>query len=244
MPELMIDAHVHLHPGDDPWDRLMQAHERMMAAAGGKDCLAVFMLAEQQGCDAFGTLKASARTTAEPESLWLETGSADLLVLAGRQVVSAERLEMLALATAADFVDGAPAEQLIEAMDAADALIILPWGVGKWAGARGRLVDRLLAGDSEERLLLGDNGGRPAFWPERRFRHRTVLRGSDPLPLGGDARRIGTFGTMVQGRLSADRPGRDLRLLIRSTGRQARHYGALAGPLHFLGNQFRLRMAS
>lgn len=128
MPELMIDAHVHLHPGDDPWDRLMQAHERMMAAAGGKDCLAVFMLAEQQGCDAFGTLKASARTTAEPESLWLETGSADLLVLAGRQVVSAERLEMLALATAADFADGAPAEQLIEAMDAADALIILPWG--------------------------------------------------------------------------------------------------------------------
>lgn len=243
MPELMIDAHVHLHPGDDPRDRLMQAHGRMMAAAG-KDCLPVFMLAEQQGCDAFGMLKASAQSTAEPESLWLETGSADILVLAGRQVVSAERLEILALATAAGFADGAPAEQLVAAMGAADALTILPWGVGKWAGARGRLVDRLLAGDPEGRLLLGDNGGRPAFWPERRFRHRTVLRGSDPLPLRGDARRIGTFGTILHGGLSADRPGRDLRALIRSAGRQARHYGALASPLHFLGNQLRLRMAS
>lgn len=235
MPRLMIDAHVHLHPGVDPWDVLTRAHKRMAVGA-----TSVFMLAEQQGHMMFDALKGRARGTAEPESLWL---SDDILLLAGRQVVSAEKLEILALATDAQFADGTPAQQLVEGMIWADALIVLPWGVGKWLGARGRLVDRLLGQDGEGRLLLGDNGGRPSFWPEPRFRTRTLLRGSDPLPLRGDARRIGSFGTMMEGAVSRDRPGRDLRALIRSAGAQAQHYGALASPAKFLGNQLRLRMA-
>lgn len=236
MSRLMIDAHVHLHPGVDPWDVLTQAHARI-----GAGVTSVFMLAEQQGCAMFDALKGRARSTAEPESLWLGD---DILLLAGRQVVSAEKLEILALATDAQFADGTPAQPLIEGMHWADALIVLPWGVGKWLGARGRLVDRLLAQDGEGRLLLGDNGGRPLFWPESRFGTRMTLRGSDPLPLKGDAGRIGSFGTMLEGTVSRDRPGRDLRALIRSAGARAQHYGALASPTKFLSNQLRLRMAS
>lgn len=242
MRDLMIDAHVHLHPGADPWDSLIRAHDRMKAI-GGPNCLAVFMLAEQQGCDVFATLRGTAWATAEPESVWLRQGSTDIVVLAGRQVVSAEKLEILALATDAQFADGEPAGTLIGAMRRADALTILPWGVGKWMGGRGRLVDHLLAEDRQGRLLLGDNGGRPGFWPERRFRSRIVLRGSDPLPLPGDARRIGSFGMMMRGAVSRDRPARDVRALIRSAGNRLRPYGALATPWGFLGNQLRLRMA-
>jgi hypothetical protein len=142
MRRILIDAHVHLHPGADPVATLTAAHDRMVGMAGG-EALSLFMLAEQQGHDMFDALRSFAEATDEAESLWLRHDGADLLVLAGRQVISAERLEVLALATDAHFDDGLPARDLVSAMLAQDALVILPWGIGKWLGRRGNLVDRL-----------------------------------------------------------------------------------------------------
>lgn len=243
MPKIMLDAHVHLHSGVPPQTALRRAHRRM-TAQGGPDSLAVVLLAEQTGCHAFQSLRPSARPTQEEESLWLDHDGSMLLVIAGRQVVSAEGLEILAQATSAQFEDGLPATELLRAMRAVDAIVTLPWGVGKWLGARGRLVDDLLQADQPEALLLGDNGGRPAFWPEPRFRARPVLRGSDPLPISGDGRRIGTFGTVLRGTLSQDRPARDLRRLLRRPGERLEPYGTLASPFRFLSNQLRLRMSA
>ena len=215
-----------------------------MTALTAGDCLPVILLAERQGCHAFERLCETAKPTQESESLWIGTSAPSLLVIAGRQVVSAEGLEILAQATTARFTDGLPAAELLETMAAADAIITLPWGVGKWLGKRGRLLDRLLAADHEGRLLLGDNGGRPAWWRERRLRLRPVLRGSDPLPIAGDASRIGSFGSILEGELSREHPAADLRSLIRMLQHSPAGFGRLAPSFRFFANQLRMRVAA
>ncbi len=216
-----------------------------MAEMAAGVCLPVVLLAEQQGCNAFESLRARAHPTREAESLWLDNASiSPLLILAGRQVVSAEGLEILAQATAAQFSDGEPAEQLLEAMTAAGAIITLPWGAGKWLGRRGRLLDRLLAADLEGALLLGDNGGRPAWWREPRLMARPVLRGSDPLPLAGEDARIGSFGSMLEGALSRERPAADLRALLRALRQPPPGFGRHVSSLRFVSHQLRMRIAA
>lgn len=241
MPKIMIDAHVHLHPGTPAIGALLAARQRMAAMAAG-DCLPVVLLAEQQGCRAFEDLRALARPTQEAESLWLDGADGPLLVIAGRQVVSAERLEILAQATVVEFADGTPAERLLEAMIAAGAIITLPWGAGKWLGRRGALLDRLLAADGEGALLLGDNGGRPAWWRERRLAGRPVLRGSDPLPIAGDASRIGSFGSVLEGTLSRERPAAGLRAIVRALRNGPAGFGRQASPFRFVSDQIRMRI--
>lgn len=241
MRRIMIDAHVHLNPCGPTAQALIDAHRRMTASAG-KHPLSVFMLAEQAGLTAFSGLRTHGIATEESESLWLSDKAGDILVLAGRQVVSAERVEILALATAACFPDGQPAEQLVDAMIDAGALVILPWGVGKWIGQRGRVIDHLLQRDERRQILLGDISARPRFWRERRLRARPVLRGSDPLPIKGDSRRIGTFGTALDGMLSHHRPAADLRALMRSDMANARSFGKPVSAYHLLRDQIRLRL--
>ncbi|MFT3965864.1 MAG: hypothetical protein QM690_08290 [Sphingobium sp.] len=239
---LLIDAHVHIHEGVDPYAAIVGAHARMVRRAG-EDVQPVFLLAEQQGRHMHDALRLQAMPSGEPESLWVGARRR-ALVVAGRQIVTREKLEILALATTADLPDGLPSEEVLERLGETDALVVLPWGVGKWIGRRGRLVERLLAQDRDGRLMLGDIGGRPGFWPVRGFRTRTVLRGSDPLPIPGGAGRIGGYGFFLNAALSPDRPARDLRAALRSMADAAAPYGKTASPFRFFNEQFRLRLAT
>lgn len=236
-----IDAHVHLHDERDAASSLQQAVATFSRSAPGAG-VAVCMLAERDGFDVFSALRAQLLPTAEAESLWLDE-SRTLLVVAGRQIVSSEGLEILGLALAERVVlEGRPASEIVAALRAHDALPVLPWGVGKWFGPRGRLVDRLLA--EEPDLFLGDNGGRPAFWPVPRFGRgiARVLPGSDVLPLRGSASAIGSFGCLVDCDLPADRPAAALRRALLDPAAEPVRFGGLANPLRFAVDQTRLRV--
>ena len=74
----------------------------------------------------------------------IRPGTLPVLVIAGRQIVSAERIEVLALGTRTQIPDGQPLAATIDAVRADGALAVLPWGFGKWWGARGRMVDAYL----------------------------------------------------------------------------------------------------
>ena len=105
----------------------------------------VLMLAEQSGSDVFAYLADHLSPCAEPDALWYEADGARMLIVAGRQIVSDEGLEILALACREPIEDGRPASTIVAELSARDALVVLPWGAGKWLGERGRLLGRLLA---------------------------------------------------------------------------------------------------
>jgi hypothetical protein len=239
---LAIDAHVHLHAAGSAMKALADA-QRRLAKAAGPEGVGIIMLAERNGFDIFETLRSQLLATDESESLWLDD-SRSLLVLAGRQIISSEKLEILALATAIQLPDGLPAKHVLAKLDAADALAVLPWGVGKWIGKRGQLVDGLIASAQPGRLFLGDNGGRPGFWPVRQFTSGLhVLRGTDPLPLNGWSHAIGGFGSIVSGNLSVAEPAASLKQILRNPATSIDRYGKLASPFDFVADQVRLRLA-
>jgi len=238
---IAIDAHVHLHDERDARRTLENASATFRRTTGRAD-IAVCLLAERSGFNVFESLRAKLVPTRETESLWLDE-SRRLLVLAGRQIVSAEGLEILGLASLVpDRLDGRPAREIVSDLLARGALTVLPWGAGKWFGHRGRIVDRLLW-ETETSLFLGDNGGRPRFWPVRRFgRGVRVLAGSDPLPIPEGSAAIGSFGCLMQGSLPIDAPAAALRRYLSDPETRVERYGRLASPLRFAIDQARLRI--
>ena len=258
---LLVDAHVHIHERF-PLERLLDAAAANFARARDRlraegEVLGCLMLTEVAGVDRFaaladGQLSAGAwqiTPTEEPESLVAtRSGTLPVLVIAGRQIVSGERVEVLALATRARIPDGQPLAATVDAARAAGALAVLPWGFGKWWGKRGRLVDAYLANTRPGKIFLGDNGGRPIGLPAPRQFARAALRsifvlpGSDPLPRAGEIERIGSYGLILPLKFDLDRPAAALRAHLEALERQPATFGRLQSPARFLASQVSLRL--
>jgi hypothetical protein len=187
--------------------------------------------------------------SSEPETLVVRCGSMRLTLIAGRQLVTRERLEVLAVGTTAPLRDGEPIEATLAAVRAAGAAAVLPWGVGKWLGARGAVVARVLADPCWRDVFLGDNGNRlelgpdPAQFAAARRTGRCVLPGSDPLPLPGEEARVGAYGFAVDVALDPLRPAAALLAVLRS-GAPFAAFGRRERLTRFFGNQLAMRRRS
>ena len=187
--------------------------------------------------------------TCEPETLLVHCGSTRLKLIAGRQIVTRERLEVLALGTTAPLPDGEPIETTLAAVREAGAVAVLPWGVGKWLGARGAVVTRILADPQWRHVLLGDNGNRlelgpdPAEFAAARRAGRAVLPGSDPLPLRGEEARVGAYGFAADVTLDPLRPAASLLALLKSASAFV-VFGRRQPLGRFVGNQVALKLKS
>jgi hypothetical protein len=256
----VVDSHVHVHAGTDVSALLDAASTNLSAVAarvGAEKAQHVLMLAEIQGSDWFEASCAK-RTpldrwkfeslTEDSASLVAKGPGAELTIIAGRQIVTSEGIEVLALATRARIDDGMTLGNTISTAVRHEALVVLPWGAGKWLGTRGRLVaDAVAAGTPK--LFVGDNGGRPSFWPEpavfaiAEANGRPVLPGTDPLPLPREERRVGSFGFWLRGLVGATSPSRSLRdRLLNVAADGVVRFGQLQGPMLFLRNQLLLRI--
>lgn len=216
----LIDAHVHLHRHFNLAAVFDHAAANVARAAAAlrlpADSFGVLMLTESVGVDRFGELMRCAEQTAETigpwrvqvcdenESLRLSRSTQHMLiVIAGRQIVTRERLEVLALGTRRRIDDGAPIDETVHEVRRAGALPVIPWGFGKWTGRRARVMRRLIDGPLNEGLFLGDNGGRPRSAPTpplfRQAGDRGVrlLPGTDPLPFAHQQVRAGRYGFML-----------------------------------------------
>jgi hypothetical protein len=185
----------------------------------------------------------------EAETLVVRRGSTRLTLIAGRQLVTQERLEVLALGTTARLADGEPIETTLAAVRDSGAAAVLPWGVGKWLGTRGAVVARVLADPEWQHVFLGDNGNRlelgpdPAPFTAARRGGRAVLPGSDPLPLPGEEARVGGYGFAVDVALDPLRPAAALLSLLRS-GAAFVVFGRREPLSRFVGNQLALKLKS
>ncbi len=189
--------------------------------------------------------------TQEEESLLFshkDWPGARLFVVAGRQIITTERLEVLALGTASKFDDGGALVATINCVREGQGLAVVPWGAGKWLGKRGKLVNNLIETADSENLFMGDNGGRPVFWPAPAAfalaakRGIRLLPGSDPLPLAEEEPRAGSFGGFVPGECTSATPFADLKTLLTEQNVPITPFGNKQGTIRFFKTQIALRM--
>ena len=255
--EWPVDAHVHFHDAVRVAPTLDAAALNFKAAGRRIDgLLGVLLLTQARAERVFETLQDSPRAgdwsvgpaSAEAETLIARRGSECIAVVCGRQLRTAEGLEVLALGTLERFPDGLPLADAITSVRDSGAIAVLPWGFGKWLGARGRKVENAFSGIAPAGLFAGDNGGRVEALPLPRLiraaaaRGFRVLPGSDPFPFAADHRRVGAFGFMALTELPISAPWRALRSwLLGSTGSPL-PYGRGCNPLRFAFNQVGIQL--
>jgi hypothetical protein len=263
---VLVDAHVHVHPGctGDAFLDAALANFRKAAAALGRPegflgCLLLAEMSEMRRMPGWirranrpeGDGMWSFERTGEVESLVARRRSgvsgARLLVIAGRQIATREGIEVLALASDAGVLDGLSFGETLQRVRVSGALPVLPWGFGKWWGRRGQLVSGALARRGSAPLFLGDNAGRPALgnepplFREARDHGVAVLPGSDPLPLPWHAGRAGSYGFVLEGGLDAEHPAWDLRQRLRELRESPPVFGRRVTLPGFLCDQAALR---
>ena len=258
---MLVDGHVHIHDCFDVPDFLDAAAANLAAEAkrlglsrAPAGCL---LLVESQGVDQFARLADGTASTGawqvspteEPVSLIAHRpGALPIVLVAGRQIVSRERLEVLAIGTRATFADGLPLLDAVAAIRAAGALAVVPWGFGKWWFGRRQVLDDLLRSVRPGEIFLGDNGNRahlsppPAVFRTAAQRRMWVLPGSDPLPLPSAVDRAGRNGFLLQGPVSDSHPARDLVRLIREQTTQPRTFGRREALAPFVRNQIIMQL--
>ncbi len=173
---------------------------------------------------------------------WQDGG--EIHLLAGRQIVTAEGLEVLGLGLASPLPDGEALPVVCNKVRDLGAVAVLPWGMGKWLGRRGDIMQRLVQSAADRGIVLGDNRNRPWCWPlPALFRGAAVrnLPGSDPLPFASEAKRAGSFGFVLPTPLAQHTPLTILQDVVAGV-EQPVCYGCAETLLHFLSNQIRSQL--
>jgi hypothetical protein len=264
LESILVDGHVHLHSCFDLGTFLKSAQTNFCDVAGklnlGIQFGAVLLLTESFGMNYFANLAKRAASdilvdgwrfqpTLESESLIAVSSSGfELTIIAGRQVVTAEKLEVLAICTDELFDDGGAISEVIDAVSAANGVAIVPWGFGKWTGRRKKVISRLMNEYAERPFHLGDNSGRASVWREpsqferARSHGQLILRGTDPMPFPGQENRVGKFGFCARGPFNKSVPAESIRNLLRSGNSEPMSYGALESAFVFARHQLMMQM--
>jgi hypothetical protein len=259
---LFVDTHVHIYPVFDLDALLDSAVENFARAAHTLGLAAspregMLLLTETVNDHAFEALASGelrprrwqVAATAEPAVLRLtHEKQAPLWLVAGRQIATREDLEVLALGTTARFPDGEPLESSVAAADQSAALTALPWGFGKWWGARGAMIERVMRTPRARPLYLGDNGGRLALSTRPQLLRSgesfglKVLPGTDPLPFAGQESRVGTFGMLLQEWDPGARPLAQFARRLGELPRSPAQFGRLTGVVPFVRLQIAMQL--
>jgi hypothetical protein len=262
-PPYLVDGHVHLHPCFDE-ARFFAAAASNFAAEGHALGLSsppcgILMLTESSGSNRFVDLGRSASnqqaasyqlgTTAEDQSLFVTVhGRSPMMIVAGRQVVTSEDLEVLALGCVEELPDGGPLETTLGLVRDAGAIPVVPWGFGKWHSSRRTALLEVLHRQPSGGVFLGDNGGRARWLPkpgvfqtgaEMGLRN---LPGSDPLPFSREETRAGSYGFVFDRPLDPREPAADLLRHLAQSEEQYQTFGTGLGAHTFVLNQIGMQI--
>lgn len=254
----LVDAHVHLYAMYDR-ERFFTAaranFDRARREVGFSHTQYVMCFTEDSRHDAFGELPGrfgsiEVVSTSDEAALRVrfarEEDGPEMYVLAGRQIITGEGLELLALATRVVIPDGVALAEGIERVRAAKGIPVVPWAFGKWWGRRGEVVRAALAGAGAPDL--GDNSARPSISSDPDLFHlaqsagKMVLPGTDPLPLRAHQTRAGSYGFVLEGGISAEHPAGSFAAALASQSRSPRRFGRRVGPFAFVRDQLALRL--
>ena len=265
----IIDCHVHLYDCFDIHEFLTGANRNLRSAGhelgSSEDLMSILVLTETGRENGFERLKLLARGQQGSERkldrewrvrlvpgdmsavIATNRSNQDLLIISGRQVISSEGLEVLALATDRELADGRPLENLVRKINAMNAIPVIPWGVGKWLGRRGRILKRFLESGVNHDFFLGDILGRPVFWPRSSLFHIAdshgirVLPGTDPLPLKSETRRAGMCGFHIEHPICLSRPSESVKEALRCDELVIQPFLRRESVWRFFRNQIQIR---
>jgi hypothetical protein len=263
MQTILLDAHVHLHRCFEPGAFLDNARANFGAAArqaGWTNTISCLWLTDTPEERSFRRLSRagvggeqmdrwSLTHTSEATSLVAVHESGEkILLLAGRQIASRERLEVLALGTELDLPSGQSLGDTIATVRERGAIAVVPWGFGKWWFRRSRLLAATLASLTSGSVFVGDNASRPRVVPRSSLFELAASRGiynlpgSDPLPLPWEIRKPGRLGTVLNGPLDLSRPVDWLVRALRGLRAQPPLFGRAESVLGFVRSQLGLRL--
>jgi len=229
---LIADTHVHFYPSYDAAAALTCANKTLRSLGRpGTIVQAGLFLTERYDCFFYRDLISgrinlpgySITPTSENGAVMLENPAAaiSILLVAGRQIVTADGVEILALTTDADIPDRQPTDTTLANIRDAGAIPVLSWAPGKWLGRRGNIIRQLIDQAAQGSLALGDTSLRPMGWPTPALIQRgrakgiPVLAGSDPLPIAGEESVMGSYAVCFD-RYDVTRPVSSIREAIRS----------------------------
>jgi len=226
----ILDTHLHIHPMHDTALLLKNLGHRLKAMKLGREgVLLGGVLAEMPGGSAWDILKNGDFLGAEELQIEVVDETAlrytvddeELYLFSGAQIVTGERIEVLAILAERPIQNGLSLRETIAAIEQSRGIVVLPWSPGKWLGRRGMLVREYLRERPD--CWVGDIPMR--WWGNwRTLRLRgipsvsvRVLSGSDPLPIPGDEEVVGVIFTEVASRFSMDVRSSSTSGLLRMT---------------------------
>lgn len=259
---VLVDGHVHFYDCFDRQIYFDSASANFQSAAAELElkpsvtgCLLFTETSRQHyfqkfkeaaGCDDGGW---SFRETLEDESLIAsKPGGGEIVIVAGRQIATAENLEVLALGYDGEFVDRLPLAVTLEAVIETGALAVIPWGFGKWTRRRGELVAATVNQVRPGEMFLGDNGGRlrwgarPALFASAEARGVAVLPGSDPLPFADEVSAVARYGFVLPGEIDQERPAAWLKGRLVGLGASPIAFGRLQSLPRFCRYQLAMQL--
>jgi hypothetical protein len=212
---ILVDTHVHIYPCYDverALDALIGRLHKLAAGIRG-DVAHVACLTERSDCSFF-TDAVDGRVDSGSVTLEVATSGDSLVataadgksctLLPGRQVVTRERLEVLALTMDLKIPENLPVVDIIQSVHDQGAVPVVPWSPGKWMFGRAHVVREIPDWFGADQVCFGDTSLRPVGWPTptgfrkaRRKRH-LVLAGSDPLPFPGEEAQMARYVTLVR----------------------------------------------
>ena len=253
----LVDAHVHLYRLFNPLDIVEAASTNFARLASELDL----------GSNAPGFLLLT-QTESEPPPIevfaglpqkWQHTviddlgtllikheSHPDLYIVPGWQVITREGLEVLALASKHIPPSNRSAAETLGAVQRADGLPVLPWGIGKWTGSRESEIRRLIEEAEFTNVFFGDISGRlnllsrPHLLSMAETAGHKVLAGTDPLPLAGEAQKIGRFGFGAQ--FDPDQPVESLKAWLQSESKTPQAAGKTETLTRFLKLQLTIQI--
>lgn len=251
-----IDTHVHLYPRYDVTTFLDAAASSLAEGSGDVPdrTIGCLMLTEAAGHDGYCRLQTegpfggwTVASCSDGLSLRVTRGDDVLLVIAGRQVVTQGRLEVLALGTRAEIADGQSVDATIEQSLEAGALPVLPYALGKWMGPRGEVIAQAVERWADKGVCVGDNACRPwglpapSVFKRARMLGVPVLPGSDPLDIPGGELSAGRYGVVVETEIDHDAPAAGVKQVLRDASANAGKIGGRVSPWRCVLQQVALR---
>ena len=261
--KFVVDGHVHVYQNYDP-DVFFQtavANMEKFSQPGQRNDIRetqkILLFTEGKENDFFSRFKNGELQLSNPDYKFQETkekmslvlmdkGKPLCYILKGRQIVSKEKLEVLAVATAHHMADGLPIREVLEKIVNREEIAVLAWGVGKWFLKRGKIINQILNEMKSPYLFVGDNSARPGLWPMpgllkiAKNMGIPLINGSDPLPFETEVKKVVSYVFTIKGEFDSLQPGKSFRDALLANPESIRLWGSRDSTFSFFKRQFKM----